>query len=43
LNLFIKPPSYDEFLKELGESPNGGGGDSSPAEEAAKKNPFMRK
>jgi hypothetical protein len=43
LNLFVKPPTYNEFLKELGESPNGSGGNSTPADEAANKNPFMRR
>jgi len=41
LNTFIKPPSYDEFLKELGQSPqqhNGGGS----GEQQGRGNPFMR-
>jgi hypothetical protein len=40
LREFTKSPSYDEFLKELGEVPEqnqNGSGDQTP------KNPFMRK
>lgn len=41
LNSFTKPPTYDEFLKELGEqNQNGGGGDGEPKE---RLNPFMRR
>lgn len=42
LNEFTKPPSYNEFLKELGQAPqnqNGGGG----GQEEKPRNPFMRK
>lgn len=42
LNEFTKSPSYNEFLKELGEAPrnqNGGGG----GQEEKPRNPFMRK
>ena len=43
LNLFIKPPTYDDFLKELGEIADSNGHVSTPAEEAASRNPFMRR
>ena len=44
LNLFVKPPTYNDFLKELGEfGDSGSNGSSTPAEEAAGKNPFMRR
>lgn len=41
LNQFIQPPSYDEFLRKLGEAPsgNGNGGNDQPA---PRVNPFMR-
>lgn len=45
LNTFTKPPSYNEFLKELGEAPQGGGnngGGGSGGEGQTRKNPFMR-
>lgn len=43
LNLFVKPPTYNEFLRELGEGPSSQNGASSPTQEAASKNPFMRR
>lgn len=44
LNEFTKPPSYNDFLKQLGEAPsqNGGGGGSGEGE-GKRPNPFMRK
>jgi hypothetical protein len=44
LNPFVKPLSYDEFLKELGEySPSNGRTEVTPAQEAVRRNPFMRR
>lgn len=43
LNEFTKPPSYDDFLKQLGEVPSQNGGGGSGGGEAPRTNPFMRK
>ncbi len=40
LNLFIKVPTYDEFLKELGQAPVSSNG---PSASAPRTNPFMRR
>lgn len=48
LNEFVKPKSYDEFLKELGERGRGGGGNggggggNGDGEQKNPPNPFMR-
>lgn len=42
LNDFIKPPSYDEFMKQLGES-SGSNGSKDESESQQPRNPFMRK
>lgn len=41
LNLFVKPPTYDEFLKELGEGGSGGNGNRGEQQQRP-MNPFMR-
>jgi hypothetical protein len=40
LNLFVKPPSYEDFLKELGEAPRQNG---KSGEQQTRVNPFMRR
>lgn len=43
LNEFIKPGTYDEFLKEMGQFPNQPqNGAGTPGQQAEKVNPFMR-
>jgi hypothetical protein len=43
LNEFVKPKTYDEFLKAMGQVPSNGSVSSTPTEQATKVNPFMRK
>jgi hypothetical protein len=44
LNVFVKPPSYDEFLKALGQAPSGGNQGGGNGDGAPKRaNPFMRR
>lgn len=42
LSAFVKPPTYEEFLKELGQGGDGSGGNGSEPAEQRRRNPFMR-
>jgi hypothetical protein len=43
LNEFIKPGTYDEFLKRLGQAPAGGRSNGSSDAQPQRANPFMRR